>query len=87
VTKIKFDVPTPLNPPFSQRGEERSRRGFVTLTIYDILGREVVSLVNEPLNPGTYEVEFDGSNYPSGVYYYKLAAGAYTKTKKMILIK
>jgi hypothetical protein len=44
-------------------------------------------LVNEELKPGSYEVEFDGSNYPSGVYYYKLTAGSFADTKKMILVK
>jgi hypothetical protein len=91
VTKIKFAVPTPLNPPFSQRGEERSGGGFVTLTVYDILGREVAVLVNEQLKPGTYEVEFSaiggGTNYPSGVYFYKLLTADYAETKKMLLLK
>ena len=91
VTKIKFDIPTPLNPPFSQRGEERSGGGFVTLKVYDILGREVAVLVNEQLKPGSYEVEWSAtggaSNYPSGVYFYKLTAGDFSDTKKMVLIK
>ena len=55
--------------------------------MYDILGREVAILVNEALKPGTYEVDFDASNYPSGVYYYKLHAGDFTETKKMLLLK
>jgi hypothetical protein len=56
------------------------------LVIYDILGRKVATLVNEALQPGTYEVEWDGSNYSSGVYYYKLTIDGYTDTKKMVLI-
>ena len=52
----------------------------VRLTVYDALGREVAALVNEELKPGSYEVEFDGSNYPSGVYFYRLTAGDYTET-------
>jgi photosystem II stability/assembly factor-like uncharacterized protein len=94
VTKIKFDIPTPLNPPFSQRGDERSGGGFVKLIIYDILGREVVTLINQQLQPGSYSVDWDASNYPSGVYFYKLevrqagsSIGDYTQTKKMVLIK
>jgi hypothetical protein len=90
-TKIKFDVPTPLNPPFSQRGEERSGGGFVTLTIYDILGREIATLVDQQLKPGSYEVEWSAtggaSNYPSGVYFYKLVTNEFFDTKKMILMK
>ncbi len=77
VTKIKFQIPT-----------VGQRHAFdLRLFIYDILGREVAVLVNEQVKPGSYEVEFDGSNYPSGVYFYRLTAGEYTETKKMILIK
>jgi hypothetical protein len=53
----------------------------------DVLGREVSALVNEQLKPGTYEVDFDGSKFASGVYYYKLVAGDFTETKKMVLLK
>jgi hypothetical protein len=86
-TKIKFDIPlSPLSSlPASER--ERGAGGFVTLKIYDILGREVAMLVNEQLKPGTYEVEWDGSNYPSGVYYYRLITGEFSETKRMVLIK
>jgi hypothetical protein len=59
----------------------------VLLVIYDILGREVAALVNQQLKPGTYEVDWDAANYPSGVYYYKLTAGDFTETKKMVLVK
>ncbi len=76
-TKIKFDI-----PPVGQR------HAFdVRLVVYDALGREIATLVNEELKPGTYEVSWEGSNYPSGVYFYKLSAGDYIKTKKMILLK
>ncbi|MBC8485530.1 MAG: T9SS type A sorting domain-containing protein, partial [Bacteroidetes bacterium] len=50
-------------------------------------GREVERLINEKLKPGTYEATFDGSNYPSGVYFYKLVTNDFTDTKKMLLIK
>jgi photosystem II stability/assembly factor-like uncharacterized protein len=72
VTKIKFALPN---------------SGNVKLVVFDLLGREVTALVNEQLNPGTYEVDWNASNYPSGVYYYQLIAGEYSETKKMILIK
>jgi hypothetical protein len=76
-TKINFSIPP-----------SRGARGVITrLIIYDILGREIAVLVNNKLNPGTYEAEFDGSNYPSGVYFYRLSAGEYTESKKMVLIK
>ena len=65
------------------------------IVIYDILGREIAVLVNEQLNPGTYEAEWDGSNYPSSVYFYKLSATGGARvasaplsiTKKMVLLK
>jgi len=60
---------------------------LTSLKIYDITGRKIQTLVNEKLNPGTYEVTFDGSNFASGVYFYQLKAGEYTETKTMILLK
>ncbi len=78
-TKIKFDTP----PPPSPKGREQ----WVRLIIYDILGREIAVLVNEGLKPGTYEIEWDASNYPSGVYFYKLVTDDFTETKKMVFIK
>ena len=64
----------------------------VTLKVYDILGREVATLVNEKQKPGNYEVEFnchsgEGRNLTSGVYFYQLTADQYFETKRMILIK
>jgi photosystem II stability/assembly factor-like uncharacterized protein len=76
-TKIKFSIPPVGN------GRDRS----VRIIVYDALGREVQTLVNEHLQPGAYEVEWDGSNYSSGVYYYTLVSDNYYETKKMILIK
>lgn len=77
VTKIKFDIPA----------EGKGNTVNVKLIIYDVLGRELTTLVNEQLNPGVYEVNFDGRNYPSGVYFYQLYTGSFTETKKMILLK
>jgi len=76
VTKIKFSLPRP-----SEGG------GHVKLIIFDVLGSEIVTLVNETFQPGTYEVEWDGTNYASGVYYYKIETGDYKVSKKMVLIK
>jgi len=81
VTKIKFDIP-PLNLPLTG-GDGHG----VVMKVYDILGKEVTTLVNEQLKPSTYEVEWDATNYPSGVYYYRLITGSYTDTKKMVLVK
>jgi len=60
---------------------------FVQLKIYDIIGREVVKLVNEEKSPGSYEVKFNASGLPSGVYFCNLRAGDFVQTKKMLLIK
>src|SRR4030095_12805900 len=76
-TKIKFAVPPSL------QGEGLGVRVF----IYDILGREIALLVNAPLAPGTYEVEWPASNYPSGIYFYKLVSGDFSESRKMILLK
>jgi uncharacterized delta-60 repeat protein len=61
--------------------------GFITLKVYDVFGKEVSTLVNEKLSPGTYKVEFDGRRLSSGVYFYKLTAGEFTDTKRMMLVK
>ncbi len=79
VTKIKFQIPV---APLSF-GEGQG----VRLVIYDALGREVAVLINEQLSPGKYETEWDASSFPSGVYFYKLTAGDFVDTKKMVLIK
>ena len=59
----------------------------VKLAVYDVLGREVAVLINERKAPGRYEVTFDGSGLPSGVYFYRLVAGSHTDAKRMILLK
>jgi photosystem II stability/assembly factor-like uncharacterized protein len=71
-TKIKFGVPKP---------------GSVKLNIYDASGRVVSELINQNMNPGTFEVTWNASNYSSGVYFYKIESEGFTETKKMILIK
>jgi hypothetical protein len=81
VTKIKFDLPKSSLTP------NEAKSTFVKLIIYNVLGREVATLVNEHLQPGTYEVEWDGTDYPSGVYFYKLITGEVTFTRKMVLVK
>jgi hypothetical protein len=79
-TKIKFEIPL-------TNGGGLSRGMFTKLTVYDILGRKIAVLIDQSMKPGTYEVEWDASNYPSGVYFYKLTAGDFTQTKKMVLLK
>ncbi len=71
-TKIRFDIPT---------------TEFVTLKIFDVTGREIRTVVNEKLNAGIYEREFDGAGLTSGIYFYRLEAGDFKATKKMIMLK
>jgi len=80
-TKIKFDIPL-----LSQGGVSR-RDGVVSLTIYDVLGREVTTLVNEQLQPGTYSVEWNASNFASGIYFYTFKTESFNQSKRMVLIK
>lgn len=83
------NYPNPFNPSTRIRFEIPSIETIseVHLRVYDILGREVTTLVSEVLKPGTYDVEWDASNYPSGVYYYRIEAENFTETKKMLLMK
>ena len=60
---------------------------FITLRVYDVLGNEVASLVNEEKPIGNYEVDFNGTGIPSGIYFYTLQAGSFVETKKMVLMK
>jgi hypothetical protein len=60
---------------------------FVSLKIFDVLGNEIATLVNEEKPVGSYEVEFDASSFPSGIYFYQLRAGEFIQSKKMSLIK
>jgi hypothetical protein len=80
------NYPNPFNPTTSF-GFQIANFGMVTLVIYDMLGREVAMLVNEELPPGSHNVVWDASNYPSGVYFYSLQAGSFLETRKMVLIK
>lgn len=80
------NYPNPFNPNTKIRFRI-AESGLVKLTVYDMLGREVQTLVNQELKPGTYEVEFNGADSPSGVYYYKLESGIFVETRRMVLIK
>jgi hypothetical protein len=59
----------------------------VSLIVYDVLGNEIATLVNEEKPIGRYEAEFDATGLPSGIYFYRLQAGGFVETKKMILLK
>ena len=83
---LEQNYPNPFNPGTSIQYTVSSRQ-FITLKVYDMLGREVATLVNEEEPAGNYEVEFDGSNLPSGMYIYKIQAGEFSDAKKMLLLK
>jgi hypothetical protein len=72
ITKINFSVP---------------KANLVTIKVFDILGRDLVTLVNEIKQPGYYMVDFDGTNLASGVYYYRMESGSFSEAKKLMLIK
>jgi len=80
------NYPNPFNP-FTIVGFHIYNFAFVSVIIYDALGREVEILVNEEKQPGYYKVNFDGKNLTSGIYFYRLSAGNYSETKSMILLK
>ena len=80
------NYPNPFNPTTDLRFTISDLR-FVRLKVYDILGREVATLVNETMNPGTYSVEWNAAPFASGVYFCQLQAGNFVSIKKMVLIK
>ncbi len=75
-TNIKFDIPV-----------ERIANPFYRLTVYDASGKEVETLLNKHLQPGSYSVTFEAGNLSSGIYFYQLTTDGYTDTKRMVLIK
>ena len=89
---LSQNYPNPFNPVTTidySVAPENGTNGvvLVQLKAYDVLGREVCILVNERKPAGSYKIEFDGSKLSSGIYYYRLTAGNYSLTKKMILMK
>ena len=78
LTTIEYSVPEAMTP---------SEKHLVILKVYDILGNETATLVNEQKSAGIYEVKFDGSRLPSGVYLYRLTTGKFSSAKKFLLVK
>ncbi|MCX6164008.1 MAG: T9SS type A sorting domain-containing protein, partial [Ignavibacteriae bacterium] len=80
------NYPNPFNPNTTIRYEVA---GYVDvkISIYDVIGRKQVTLVNEKQRPGKYVINFSGRNFASGVYFYKITAGDFTDVKKMVLIR
>jgi len=80
------NYPNPFNPSTNIK-YRIANNSFVTLKVYDIMGREIETPVNEIQKPGEYEVSFNAGKLSSGIYFYKLVAGEYSETKRMILLK
>ncbi|KUG25938.1 hypothetical protein ASZ90_004229 [hydrocarbon metagenome] len=78
-TKIKFSLPN--------AGDENFRPLQTQLIVYDALGREIKTLLNKSMQPGEYEIEFDATGLPSGVYFYRLLAGKFSQSRKMVIIR
>ena len=83
---LRQNYPNPFNPATTIK-YQIPEVSFVTIKVYDVLGNEVTTLVNEEKPAGSYEVEFDGAGLPSGIYFYQLKADSYIETKKMVLLK
>jgi len=90
---LEQNYPNPFNPTTKIKFTIASvtlsevEGSLITLKVYDDIGKEITTLVNEELTAGEYEVDFDGANLSSGVYFYQLKAGSFIQTKKMILLK
>ena len=83
---LSQNYPNPFNPVTNMEFGI-SNLGFVSLKVYDVLGNEVKTLVNENKQAGRYTIEFDGSGLPSGIYFYKLTVKGFSDIKKMTLLK
>jgi hypothetical protein len=83
---LEQNYPNPFNPTTSIKFNI-AKLSLVKIVVYDVLGRKVQTLVNESLEPGSYEKSFDGSSLNSGIFFYKITAGDYSDVRKMLLIK
>jgi len=84
--ELSQNYPNPFNPTTTIE-YKIPESGLVTIKVYDILGREVQTLVDQQLPAGFYETQFDGSNLASGIYFYRIKAGKFVQTKKLMLLK
>ncbi len=84
--KLSQNYPNPFNPS-TKIDYSIPKSGLVSIKVYDVLGKEVYTLVNEIKNAGSYEAVFNGANFSSGVYFYRIQAGNFVETKKMYLLK
>jgi hypothetical protein len=84
--KLRQNYPNPFNPATTIRYDLPTAE-YVTLRVYDILGREVATLVNKRQTAGSYSIRFDANQLSSGLYFYKITAGSFNKTRKMVVMK
>lgn len=90
IISLLQNYPNPFNPVTIIQYTIPAGKGFfhrIQITVYDVLGREIKTIVDQSQKPGTYKVEFDASNLASGIYYYQLKTDKFVETKKMILLK
>jgi hypothetical protein len=89
--ELNQNYPNPFNPitniEFSIPNQKGKGESLVTLIIYDALGRNIQKIIDDKLNPGDYKIQFDGSNFSSGIYFYQLIINEFQQTKTMVLIK
>jgi hypothetical protein len=86
VYSLSQNYPNPFNP-VTTIGYSLAARSGVSLIVYNTLGQSVATLVDEIQEPGTHDAKFDGSRFASGVYFYRMHAGSFTESKKLILLK
>ena len=86
IFSLSQNYPNPFNP-FTSINYEIANGNFISIKVFDILGREIETLVNEFKPAGSYKVSFVGNNLPSGIYFYRMKAGNYSEVKKMILLR
>ena len=84
--KLAQNYPNPFNP-LTKIMYQIPEANLVTIKVYDVLGNEIETLVNEEKNAGSYKVDFNGSALTSGIYYYRIITGNFSQTRKMALIK
>jgi hypothetical protein len=84
--RLEQNYPNPFNPSTRIQFQVQSSE-FVSLKLYDLLGREVATLVSEEMKPGRYERRLDGSGLASGVYIYRLQAGGFIQSRKLLLLR
>lgn len=85
--KLHQNYPNPFNPITNIKYEIIKNNSVVSLTVYDVTGRSIIDLVDEKQNKGVYEINFNANSFSSGVYFYRLEAGDFTDSKKMVLLK